>query len=319
VAGTVACLLSRLPSRPRPRMSSMLRIVVTGTTGKIARSLVAGAAAAGVEVQAVGRPALDLTDLDSLAPAIRAARPDVLVSAAAYTNVEGAESESDLASITNVRGAEALANCARSLGVPIIHLSSSYVYDGVQSAPYRECDPTEPLGTYGRSKLMSERAVAAAHPEHVNLRLSWIYSQFGWNFVTAMLRQAERSSNVRVVGDQIGNPTSAADVAGGIIAVGRNLVLGKPQRESYGTFHLSAPDIITPAAFAAAIFAKSGKRGGPTANVIPITRAEYTSKLRRPANAALDSTKIAEIHGILLPALDAPLHACIEQILEMRA
>ena len=300
-------------------MSPTLRFVVTGTTGKIARSLVANAAAAGVEVLAVGRPSLDLTDLDSLAPAIRASRPDVLVSAAAYTNVEGAESESDLASTINVHGAEALANCARSLGIPIIHLSSSYVYDGMQSAPYRECDPTEPLCTYGRSKLMGERAVAGAHPEHMNLRLSWIYSQFGWNLVTAMLRQAERSSNVRVVADQIGNPTSAADVAGGIIAVGRNLVLGKPQRESYGTFHLSAPDIITPAAFAAAIFAKSAKCGGPTANVIPITRAEYTSKLRRPANAALDSTKIAEVHGVLLPTLDAPLHACIEQILEKRA
>src|SRR5260370_1935945 len=289
--------LGRQPSRPSQRMSPTLRFVVTGTTGKIARSLVANAAGAGVEVLAVGRPSLDLPDLDSLAPAIRASRPDVLVSAAAYTNVEGAESESDLASTINVRGAEALANCARSLGIPIIHLSSSYVYDGMQSAPYRECDPTEPLCTYGRSKLMGERAVAGAHPEHMNLRLSWIYSQFGWNLVTAMLRQAERSSNVRVVAEQIGNPTSAAYVAGGIIAVGRNLVLGKPQRESYGTFHLSAPDIITPAAFAAAIFAKSAKCGGPAANVIPIKPTRYTPHAPRPAHVQLASTQMPEAHA----------------------
>jgi dTDP-4-dehydrorhamnose reductase len=300
-------------------MSPRLRIVVTGTTGKIARSLVANAAAAGVEVRAVGRPSLDLADLDSLASAIAAARPDVLVSAAGYTDVEGAESEPDLAGTINVRGIGALAHCARRLGVPIIHLSSSYVYDGMQSTPYREGDPTEPLSTYGRTKLMGEQAVARVHPEHVNLRLSWIYSQFGRNFVTAMLQQAERSNNVRVIGDQIGNPTSAADVASGIIAIGRNLVSGSPRRESYGTFHLSAPDIITPVAFAAAVFAKSAKCGGPTATVIPITRAEYTSKLERPANAALDSTKIARVHGILLPTLDAPLQACIEQILRERA
>jgi dTDP-4-dehydrorhamnose reductase len=300
-------------------MSPRLRFVVTGTTGKIARSLVASAAAAGVEVQAVGRPSLDLADLDSLASAIDVAQPDVLVSAAGYTDVEGAESEPDLATAINVHGAEALAGCARRLGIPIIHLSSSYVYDGRRSAPYREGDPTEPLGTYGRTKLLGERAVARVHPEHVNLRLSWIYSQFGRNFVTAMLRQAEQSSSVRVVGDQIGNPTSAADVASAIIAVGRNLVLGRPRHESYGTFHLSAPDIITPVAFADAIFAKSAKCGGPAATVIPITRAEYTSKLERPANAALDSTKIAQVHGISLPTLDVPLQACIEQILVNQA
>ena len=300
-------------------MSPRLRFVVTGTTGKIARSLVASAGAAGVEVEAVGRPSLELTDLESLAPAIGAARPDVLVSAAGYTSVEGAESESDLASSINVRGAEALASCALRLGIPIIHLSSSYVYDGMQSTPYREGDPTEPLSTYGRTKLMGERAVAGVHPRHVILRLSWIYSQFGRNFVTAMLQQAERSNNVRVVADQIGNPTSAADVASGIIAIGRNLVLGTPRRESYGSFHLSAPDIITPVAFAAAIFAKSAKCGGPTATVTPITRAEYTSKLERPANAALDSAKIAQVYGISLPSLDAPLQACIEEILRERA
>jgi dTDP-4-dehydrorhamnose reductase len=300
-------------------MSRTLRFVVTGTSGKIARSLIASAAAAGVDVQAVGRPRLDLTDLDSLAPAIRAARPDVLVSAAAYTSVEGSEAEPDLATAINVRGAEAIATCARSLDIPIIHLSSAYVFNGAQSAPYRECDPAEPICAYGRSKLMGERAVAAAHPEHVTLRLSWVYSPFGWNFVTAMLQQAERTSNVRVVGDQIGNPTSATDVANGIIAVGRNLISGSPRRECYGTFHLSTPDPITPAAFAAVIFANSAKCSGPKANVIPITHAEYTSKLRRPANIALDSTKIAEVHGISLPSLDASLRACIEQILEKRA
>jgi dTDP-4-dehydrorhamnose reductase len=300
-------------------MSPRLRFVVTGTTGKIARALLAGAAKAGVEVEAVGRPVLDLTDLDRLAPAIRAARPDVLVSAAGYTHVEAAETEPDLAGAINVGGAEALARCARGLAIPIIHLSSSYVFDGTKTAPYRECDPAEPIGAYGRSKLLGEQTVAAAHPEHVILRLSWVYSPIGWNFVTAMLRQAQATCTVQVVGDQIGNPTAAADIADGIIAVGRNLVLGSPLPESYGTFHLATPDAITPAEFAAAVFAESAARGGPTAEVVPIAHAQYTLKLRRPANAALDCTKIAAVHGISLPSLEAPLRACIAQVLEKSA
>jgi dTDP-4-dehydrorhamnose reductase len=300
-------------------VSAAVRFVITGISGKIAQSLVGRAAAGNVDVEAVGRPSLDLTDPDSIAPAIHAARPDIIVSAAAYTNVERAESEPNLATAVNIRGAEALAICARSLDIPIIHLSSSYVFDGAQTMPYRETDPAEPLSVYGQSKLLGERAVAKVHPEHVILRMSWVYSAFGRNFVTEMLRQAKSSDTVRVVQDQIGNPASAVDIADAIFAVGKRIVSGRSTRENYGTFHLSAPDAITPTAFAAAIFAESGKCGGPKANVAAITRAEYASKHTRPKNAALDSTKIARVHGISLPPLERSLGMCIKRILGNQA
>jgi dTDP-4-dehydrorhamnose reductase len=299
-------------------MSASLRMVVTGTTGKIARSLCQRVAADGVEVVAVGRPSFDLARPDSIAPVIRAARPDVLVSAAGYTTVEQAETEPELANAINVRGAQALAECARDLGIPIIHLSSAYVFDGLQPTPYREHDPARPVGSYGRSKLMGERAVAQAHPQHVILRLSWVYSPFGRNFVTAMLRQAERDSEVRVVKDQTGNPTAATEIADSIVAIGRRLASGGLPPDRYGIFHLAAPCLLTPAAFATRIFDLSAACHGPTAKVAPIPQAEYVSGFRRPANIALDSSKIADTYGIPLPSLDVPLRACIEQILEQR-
>jgi dTDP-4-dehydrorhamnose reductase len=300
-------------------VSPVVRFVVTGTSGKITRSLIQRAAAGDVGVETVGRPSFDLTIPGSIESSIRDTRPDVLVSAAGYTSVEGAETESDLAFAVNVRGAEALATCARNLGIPIIHLSSSYIFDGMQTTPYRESDSAEPTSVYGRSKLLGEQAVAEVSPEHVILRMSWVYGPFGRNFATEMLRQAKSSDTVRVVQDQIGSPTSAADIADAIITVGKHLVSGQSLRESFGTFHLSAPGTIAPTTFATAIFAESAKHGGPKANVVAITRAEYTTKLARPQNTSLDSTKIARVYGISLPPLEKSLGVCIEQILRSEA
>jgi dTDP-4-dehydrorhamnose reductase len=298
-------------------MNVPLRLMITGASGKIARSLAARSAGAGVEVQAIGRPKFDLSDPASLEIGLRAWRPDILISAAAYTSVAGAENDPQLAHTLNVSGAEALATYACRLGIPIVHLSSSYVFDGMKPLPYREVDPAGPINVYGNTKLLGEMAVARAHTEHVILRLSWVYGPSGWNFVTAMLEQAEKADEVRVVGDQIGSPTSVTDVADGIISVCKTLARDGHRREYFGTFHLAGPDVIAPAAFAAAIFSQSAKRGGPHANVVPISSEQY-SNLKRPPNTALDASKLAEVYGILLPPLETSLIPCIEQILESR-
>ena len=299
-------------------MMSPMRIAVTGTTGQVVRSLVESGPASGVDIVAVGRPVLDLADPRTVAPAIAAARPDVLVSAAANTDGDRAETEPDVVHAVNADGAAALAICARSLGIPIIHLSTDYVFDGAKPTPYQETDPVAPLNAHGRTKVAGELAVAAAQPAHVILRISWIYSPFSQNFVKTMLRLAGTRDEIRVVADQIGNPTAAADVATGILTIARNLVERPDRTERYGLFHMAGATSATWAEFAEAIFSLSAEHGGPTARVVPITSAEYPLRFPRPANSRLDCSKIAAVHGVVLPPWRASLPACLDRLLEQR-
>jgi dTDP-4-dehydrorhamnose reductase len=208
-----------------------------------------------------------------------------------------------------------LAARASALGIPMIQLSTDYVFDGTKPDPYVEGDAISPLNAYGRSKANGEQAVAAAHPRHVILRTSWVYSPFNRNFVRTMLELARKQSEVRVVMDQIGNPTAAADIAGGILTVARNLVEGRGE-ERYGTFHMTADGTASWADFATAVFAASAERRGPVARVVPITSAEYSTPSRRPANSRLDCAKIARVHGVSLPHWRSSLGPCVGRILE---
>jgi dTDP-4-dehydrorhamnose reductase len=294
-----------------------IRIAVTGTQGQVARSLVERAAGTDFEVVCIRRPALDLSKPDANALAAAIGTADILVSAAAYTDVNRAEAEVDLADIVNARAPSLLAAFANARGIPLVHLSTDYVFDGTKPAPYVETDPVCPINAYGRSKAAGEAAVAAAHPRHVILRTSWIYSPFNRNFVRTMIDHAGRQSEVRVVADQVGHPTAAADIADGILAVARNLITGQGD-ERYGTFHMAADGIASWAEFATAVFAASAARGGPSANVVPISSAEYQTPARRPANSRLDCTKIARVHRVALPHWLSSLGPCVGRILEQR-
>jgi dTDP-4-dehydrorhamnose reductase len=299
-------------------MTTRFRMVVTGATGQVARSLVEVGPGLGVEVAALGRPAIDLARPDTLAAAIGGARPDILVNAAARSDPERCEFEPEVADAVNAQGAGAFAACAAQLGIPIIQLSTSYVFDGAQSSPYRESDAPCPIGAYGRSKLTGEQAVIAANPRHAILRMSWIFSAFGRNLVTAILKQGDHNDEVRVVADQTGNPTAAADAAAGVIAVARNLLQDSAGPDKYGLFHMASAEIVTPADFAAAIFAASACCGGPSARVAAIPGSAYSSRVRRPPNVALDCSKIAAVHGLTLPSWRPALRTCIARILEAR-
>ena len=174
-----------------------MRIAVTGKQGQIVQSLLRRGAETGVEIIAVGRPEMDLSDPASVAAAFSALRPDVIVSAAAYTGVDKAESEAELAFSVNAAGAGAIAEAAARIGAPVIHLSTDYVFSGDKASAYSEEDATAPISVYGRSKLAGEKAVAAANPNHVILRTAWVYSPFGANFLKTMLRLSETRDHLR--------------------------------------------------------------------------------------------------------------------------
>lgn len=292
-----------------------MRIAVTGNTGQVATSLLERAHAAGHEVIALGRPVLDLADPASVTRALEAAKPDAIVSAAAYTAVDKAETEADVAHAVNGAGAGGVARAARDLGVPLVHISTDYVFDGGADRPYRETDPTGPTGVYGASKLAGEQAVLAAYPEgSAVLRVAWVYSPFGGNFVKTMLRVGGERDVVSVVADQIGNPTSALNIADGILAVLTNLT-NSADPALRGVFHMTAAGEASWADFAEGIFAASARHGGPAATVNRIATAQYPTPAARPANSRLDCGLIAKTHGVALPAWQGALDIVVARLL----
>ncbi|MGP9813718.1 dTDP-4-dehydrorhamnose reductase [Rhodopseudomonas sp. NSM] len=291
-----------------------MRLAVTGRHGQVVRSLLERAPA-DVEIVTLARPEVDLQEPRAVAEAMVAARPDAVVNAAAYTAVDLAETESELAHRINGEGAGAVAAAAARLGIPVVHLSTDYVFDGSLSRAYREDDVPSPLGVYGASKLAGERAVAGANPDHAILRTAWVYSPFGKNFVRTMLTLAQSREEVSVVCDQLGAPTCALDIADGVIAVARNLLARPEEAALRGVFHMTSSGETNWAGFAEAIFACSAAAGGPSARVKPIPTADYPTPARRPANSRLDTTRLAERHGVRLPAWQDSLAPCVARLL----
>lgn len=293
-----------------------MRIVVTGRHGQVAQALLERAAALNVDIHSAGRPDIDLARPDDVERALIDLQPDVIVNAAAYTAVDRAESEPDLVYRINALGAEATARAAKRRGIPVIQLSTDYVFDGGLDRAYREDDPTGPLGVYGDSKLRGERAVAAVTGNHVILRTSWVYSPFGRNFVRTMLAVARRQATIAVISDQRGTPTNALDLADGIIAIARNLHDRPTAAELRGVFHITGGGDTNWAEFAATILAASAAAGGPSARVMPIATSDNPTAARRPANSRLDNRRLARIHGIRLPPWQHSLQGCIGRLVQ---
>lgn len=274
----------------------MIRLAVTGQNGQVATALAERAALLeGFEVVRLGRPALDLEQPETVGAAIIAARPDVVVNAAAYTAVDKAEAEPDRAFAANRDGAGAAAAAAQALGVPFIHLSTDYVYPGDKPSPYVEGDATGPLGVYGQSKLAGEVAVKAAHAAPVILRTSWVYSPFGANFVRTMLRLGKEREVLRVVDDQQGNPTSAIDIADGILRIAPMIRADR----TGGTFHFCGEGSTTWCGFARFIFETAGALGGPHPRVEAITTADFPTPARRPSNSRMETTAFRSRFGFV--------------------
>jgi dTDP-4-dehydrorhamnose reductase len=278
-----------------------MRIVVTGRDGQVVRSLIERAAFhPEIDVIVLGRPELDLSDVSTIAGTISTAAPDMVVSAAAYTAVDQAEDEPELARVINAAGAGAVALAASQLGVPVIHLSTDYVFSGDGTEPYSETDATGPQGVYGQTKLEGERAVQVANARHIILRTAWVYSPFGKNFVKTMLRLAESRDSVSVVSDQWGNPTSALDTADGIIHIAKHLETDS-SFANYGIYHLAGSGDVNWSGFARRIFEASRLNNGPFANVLDVATADYPTKARRPLNSRLSTDKLFDVFGWRAP------------------
>lgn len=276
-----------------------MRLAVTGKNGQVVSALQA-LANDELEIVSLGRPELDLAQPETVLNALRDAKPDVVVSAAAYTAVDKAESEPEIAFAINRDGAKAVAQAAKELCVPVIHLSTDYVFDGTKATAYVESDPTGPSSVYGHSKLEGENAVTESNPDHAILRTAWVYSEYGNNFVKTMLRLGEARDEINVVADQFGCPSSANDIATAIVEIAKKLSTD-PSARLRGVFHLSGTGETNWADFAKQIFAFSSENGGKSVVVNNITTAQYPTPARRPANSRLDCSKLEEIYGIRLP------------------
>ncbi|KAB2759832.1 dTDP-4-dehydrorhamnose reductase [Brucella anthropi] len=292
-----------------------MKILVTGREGQVVQSLLEKAVQRpDLEMIALGRPELDLTKPDTVHSVIAAIKPDLVVSAAAYTAVDLAEDEPELAFAVNATGAEAVAEAAKACGAPVIHLSTDYVFPGDADKPYIESDATGPRGVYGSSKLEGERLVAQSNPQHIIMRTAWVYSPFGKNFVKTMLKLAETRDALSVVSDQWGNPTSALDIADAIMQVADHLA-ATPDFSAYGVYHLVGTGDTNWSGFARAIFSESAELGGPTATVTDIATADYPTKAVRPANSRLSTAKLQRVFNWSAPHWQSSLRDVVARLI----
>ena len=270
-----------------------MRIAVFGAAGQLGHALARVGERRGVAVIGFDRASADITDIGAVTAALDHARADAVVNAAAYTAVDKAESEPARAEAVNTNGAGHVAAAAAAIGVPLIHISTDYVFDGAKAGAYVEDDPVAPLGVYGRTKAEGEAAVRAANKDAMIVRTAWVYGLEGANFVKTMLRLAAERDVLRVVNDQRGNPTFADDLAEALLTIA--------SRRVRGTYHLAGGGQTTWFDFARAIFARAP---GRTPRLEPITTAEYPTPARRPANSVLDCTKAKRTFAVELPPWD---------------
>lgn len=291
-----------------------MRVLCIGRNGQLARALSERAKASGLTVFAYGRPDLDLTKPDTLQSQIDTVRPDILINAAAYTAVDAAESDHAKVKALNVDAVETLARSAKDLSLPLIHFSTDYVFDGTKAQPYSEDDPVGPRSLYGQTKLAGEQALSQHLDAFLIFRTAWVYSPFGKNFVKTMLRLAETRDEVSVVDDQVGNPTSALDLADATLKICRQILTGETP-DPWGLYHLTGSGTASWASFAQEIFSESAKQHGPTASVRPIPTTDYPTPAKRPQNSQLATAKLTSQFGITLPEWQKSLAGTVKRLL----
>lgn len=284
-------------------MGQQLRILLTGITGQVGWELQRSLLPLG-EIMPADRGAIDLTNPDSIRNAIRQFQPHLIINPAAYTAVDKAESEPDLAMTINGIAPGIMAEEALKIGAGIIHFSTDYVFSGDRDTPYQETDPTDPLGIYGKTKLAGELAIQSTDVPHLILRTSWVYSRMGKNFLLTILRLARERSELRIVSDQIGAPTwsrAIAEATAQILAQGVGN-LHEFLHSHSGIYHLSAGGVTSWHGFAQAIVEADPQRSQQiVAAVLPIPTTDYPTPALRPACSLLDNTKLHDTFGLKLP------------------
>jgi dTDP-4-dehydrorhamnose reductase len=292
----------------------MTRILVAGKSGQVAMSLQELSDENGVEIACFGRPELDLSQPTINEELIREFRPHAIINAAAYTAVDAAEGDEVTATAINAHGPAQLARLAAELGIPFLHLSTDYVFDGEKDGAYVETDRVNPQGAYGRSKLRGEEAILAANPDAMVFRTAWVYSPFGKNFVKTMLTLAQNRDTLGVVADQVGNPTYAPDIARALLKI-VSFVTDKGRAKALGgVYHLAGSGTTSWHGLAVQIFDFGAQHAHPVPTVNALTTDQYPTPAKRPANSRLDCGKLLGSFDIKLPEWKTSLKRCVDRL-----
>ena len=290
-----------------------MKALVTGTTGQLGCELIRQVVDYSFEAVPISEDELDITDFDQIKKIFQGVQPDLVINPAAYTNVDQAESETEKVFRINRDGAENLAKICVDHDIPLIHVSTDYVFDGKKNEPYVEDDPVLPLGIYGESKAAGEQAIDSLLPKHIIIRTSWLYGVYGQNFVKTMIRLGKERRELSVVSDQFGCPTSATDLAAAILFIVEHLF--KASKPAWGTYHFCGEGITSWHRFAETIFEVVGRTQSVKPPVVrPITTSEYPTQAERPAYAALNCNRIRHHFGVKQKPWQQSLEEVIKRI-----
>ncbi|MBU1569124.1 MAG: dTDP-4-dehydrorhamnose reductase [Proteobacteria bacterium] len=291
-----------------------MRILITGSEGQLGWELLRQAAFFNIEAIGLDLPYLDITVEPGITKVFKEHKPDILINAAAYTNVDKAETDEKACFAVNVNGPENLAAACRDIGIPMIHISTDYVFDGTNKTPYTENDPVSPANVYGRSKAEGENGVRNIIEKHIILRTSWLYGVHGHNFVKTILKLGKEKEVIGVVSDQFGSPTSAVDLAETVLTIAPR-ILNNYEITTFGTYNYCGEGITSWHGFAEKII-EAAKQYSPvtTTQVKPLTTEDYPTKAKRPAFSALDCSLIRQKFGITPKAWQKSLEAVIGRI-----
>lgn len=292
-----------------------MRVLVTGATGQVGGALARAIPPEGITLVTVGRDRLDLARPGTVDGALDSIRPDVVVNSAAYTAVDKAETEPELARAVNEDGPAALATACSQRGIALIHLSTDYVFDGTGRRPYRPDDPVAPLGVYGATKEAGERAIRRVLEDHLILRTAWVYAARGQNFVNTMLRVGADRDALRVVADQHGTPTAAIDIAAAILAL---LTARRDGTTVTGTHHYTADGETTWHGLAEAIFARAKAHWRRRPAVEAIATEQYPTPAARPAYSVLDNSSLDAVCRVPRHSWQQALDAVLDERLGPR-
>lgn len=285
----------------------MLNILITGANGQLGNEMRRLGAVSPHNYLFTDVAELDITDAAAVGELMRRERIDIVVNCAAYTNVERAEEDEATAHVLNCEAVRNMAEAAAATGATLIHVSTDYVFDGRGHLPYREEDPTSPLGAYGRTKLAGEQAVIDSGCKYLIFRTAWLYSEFGNNFLKTMLRLTAEREELKVVFDQIGTPTYAGDLALAIFAI----IEGERYAGNEGLYHFTNEGVASWYDFAVEIAAAAGH---DACRILPCHTAEFPTKAARPAYSVLDKTKVKRTFGIEIPHWRESMLYCLEKL-----
>ena len=290
-----------------------MKVLITGANGQLGRELVRLGQRFEFEVHSFSRQQLDITNKNQIEQIFPRISPSLVINAAAYTQVDRAENESDLAYAVNKDGPAYLARYCDDNHLTLIHISTDYVFDGTKGRPYQESDPIAPLGVYGQSKAQGETAIRSILPNHIIVRTSWLYAVYGNNFVKTILKLATEKTTLRVVADQFGSPTSAADLANAVLTIARKI--SASEKNYWGTYHYCCKGITTWHALAEKIIELAMPYAALRArHVEAITTAEWPTPAKRPPYSVLDCSRLKSRFGIEPEAWQQSLKHTIDRI-----